>query len=110
SERAKAAKKPVIGLESVDFQLNLFDSIQPEDQERMITSAKGPADAAKDLMKIKDAWMSGDVAALETALNEAETESPRMTELMLDRRNVSWISRIDELLKGKDDALVVVGA
>ena len=110
SERAKTAHKQVIGLESVDFQLNLMDGIQPEDQERMITTAKGPADAAKDLMKIKDAWLTGDLKALEAAFNEADTESPRMMEMMLTRRNVSWMGKIDELLKGKDDALIVFGA
>jgi uncharacterized protein len=110
NERAKTAKKNVIGLESVDFQLNLFDSILPEDQVRMITSMKGPADAAAELAKIKDAWLSGDMTSLESVFKETQTESPKMLEVMLTNRNASWIPKIDEMLKGKDDALVVVGA
>ncbi len=110
NERAKAAHKPVVGLESVDFQLNLFDAIAPDDQERMITSTKSPAEAAKELEKIKEAWLSGDVAALESVFKESQDESPKMIEVMLNNRNASWIPKIDAMLKGKDDALVVVGA
>lgn len=110
NERAKAMQKPVAGLESVDFQMNLFDSFSAEDQERMITGNKGPDSSAKELAKIKDAWMAGDVAALEALFKDSSDESPKMIEIMLTNRNASWIPKIDEMLKGKDDALVVVGA
>lgn len=110
NQRAKTAGKPVIGLESVDFQLNLFDAIGAEDQERMITTAKAPDEAAKELAKIKDAWMTGDLAALEALFKQSQAESPAMMDIMLNNRNANWMPRLDELLKGKDDALVVVGA
>lgn len=108
--RAKAEHKPVVGLESVDFQMNLFDNIAPDDQERMITGAKGPAESAKELEKIKTAWLNGDVAGLENLFKEQEDESPKMLDVILNNRNASWIPKIDEMLKGRDDALVVVGA
>jgi uncharacterized protein YbaP (TraB family) len=110
NERAKTANKNVVGLESVDFQLNLFDTIDPLDQERMITSNKGPAEAAAELAKIKDAWLAGDVAGLEALFKDTQDESPKMLDIMLNNRNASWIPKIDEMLKGKDDALIVVGA
>jgi uncharacterized protein YbaP (TraB family) len=110
NERAKAEHKPVVGLESVDFQLNLFDTIGPEDQERMITSLKGPAESAKEFENIKTAWMSGDVTKLEALFKEQQDDSPKMLDVMLNNRNASWIPKIDAMLKGKDDALVVVGA
>jgi uncharacterized protein YbaP (TraB family) len=110
NERAKTAKKNVIGLESVDFQLGLFDNIPAEDQERMITTAKGPSESAAELAKIKDAWLAGDLTGLEALFKESQTDSPKMMEIMLTNRNASWIPKIDEMLKGKDDALVVVGA
>jgi uncharacterized protein YbaP (TraB family) len=108
--RARNANKRVIGLESVDFQLNLFDTILPEDQELMVTTAKGPGEAAKELTKIKDAWLAGDVAALEQVFKQSQEDSPRLLDLMLNKRNESWMPAIDLLLNGKDDALVVVGA
>ena len=110
NQRAKMANKPVIGLESVDFQFNLFDTISATDQERMITTAKSPEESAKELAKIKDAWVTGDLAALEAVYKESETESPAMMDIMLNDRNARWIPRIDALLRGHDDALVVVGA
>ena len=107
--RAKEAHKNIVGLESVDFQMNLFDTISPEDQERMITSNKGPEESAKELDKIKNAWLAGDLAGLENLFKE-EAESPKMADIMLNNRNASWVPQIDQMLKGKDDVLVVVGA
>ena len=108
--RAKQANKPVMGLESVDFQMGMFDRIPPADQERMITTLIGPDSSARVLAQIKDAWLAGDAAMLDSLLNRAEGESPTFLSIMVTERNKSWIPKIEELLKGKDDALVVVGA
>lgn len=108
--RAKAANKPVHGLESVDFQMNLFDTLSPADQESMLLAAKAPDESAKELMSIKDAWLAGDVAKLDSLMIESNTESPGVTKVLLTDRNASWIPKLEEMLKGTDDALVVVGA
>jgi uncharacterized protein YbaP (TraB family) len=110
NQRAKDAHKTVIGLESVDLQLGLFDSYSAEDQERMLLAAKGPDETAKELAHLKDTWLSGDLVALEKDVDEGETQSATMRAIMLDNRNASWIPRIEALLHGKDDALVVFGA
>lgn len=108
--RAKQANKPVMGLESVDFQLGLFDRIPPADQERMITMSTGPDSSARTMTQIKDAWVTGDAMLLDSLLNRAGAESPTMLSIMVTDRNKSWIPKIEDMLKGKDDALVVVGA
>jgi uncharacterized protein len=108
--RAKETGKPVHGLESVDFQLGLFDSISPADQEKMLLSAKGPDESAKELLSIKDAWLAGDVAKLDSVMIESNDESPAVTAAVLYNRNASWIPQLETMLKGKEDALVVVGA
>ena len=108
--RAHTANKPIVGLESVDFQMHLFDSFTPTEQERMLVMVSPPDSAVTSLVKIKDAWVAGDIAALDSMLNKSLSESPALFAKLVSERNKSWVPQIDAMLKGKDDALVVVGA
>lgn len=108
--RAKQAGKPVVGLESVDFQLGLFDMISPADQEKMLMTSSGPDSSSRVLTQIKDAWVVGSTTMLDSLLNRASADSPSFFATMVVDRNKSWIPKIEAMLKGKDDALVVVGA
>lgn len=108
--RAKAEKKSVLGLEPVDFQLGLFDTISPEDQERMLMQGQGPDSTMRQLMVIKDAWVEGNTMKLDSLLNSRMGQSKSLFAKMVTDRNKSWIPKIEELARGKDDALVVVGA
>ena len=60
-----------IGLESVDFQLGLFDRISPADQERMLTMSTRPDSRRERSTQIKDAWVVGDATMLDSLLNRA---------------------------------------
>lgn len=110
NKRAKTVNKPVVGLESVDFQLHLLDSLSPAVQEHMLLEGKGPKETVAQLNALKDAWLVGNAAALDSMLNRSADMSPEMLESMLVKRNLSWIPKIEEMLKGSSDALVVVGA
>lgn len=108
--RAHEANKPVTGLESVDFQLHLFDSFTPAEQEQMLLSTSSPDSSAANLVSIKDAWLTGNTAKLDSVLNKSTKESPSLFEKLVVARNKSWIPRLDSMLQGSDDGLVVVGA
>jgi uncharacterized protein YbaP (TraB family) len=109
NERAHAANKPVQGLESVDFQMHLFDSLSPRAQEQMLLAAEGPAETAARMAALKDAWASGNAARLDS-LSNASPGSAEFNEAFVYRRNRSWIPKIESLINGTSDALVVVGA
>ena len=108
--KAKAASKPVFGLESTDFQLGLFDSMSAQDQEKMLKDLVAPDSAVKQLTAIRDAWSAGNGAALDSLLNNGMKDSPGVYAAMITNRNRSWIPKLESLIRGKDDALVVVGA
>jgi uncharacterized protein YbaP (TraB family) len=108
--RAHDAHKTIIGLEPVEFQLGLFDSISPADQERMALEQGQPDSAAVELTRIKDAWLAGDVPRLDSIINRNAAKSASLYEILVYKRNRSWIPEIETLLNGKDDALIVVGA
>lgn len=108
--RAHAANKPVVGLESVDFQMHLLDSFSPALQERMLMTAKGPSESIAQLNALKDAWLAGNAAQLDSMTSASGETPPEMLDAMIVKRNESWIPKIEAMLKGSSDALVVVGA
>ena len=108
--RAKQANKTIVGLEAVDFQLGLFDSISPADQERMLIDSDPPESSVKQLQVIRDAWAAGDAARLDSLINSEASYTPTSLATLVTNRNKSWIPKIEQMLKGKSDALVVVGA
>jgi uncharacterized protein len=108
--RAHQANKPTTGLESVDFRLHLFDSMTPAEQEQMLVKTSPPDSSTAGLLKIKDAWLTGNTVLLDSMLNKSMAETPTIFNKIVVERNKSWIPRIDAMLQGQDDALVVVGA
>jgi uncharacterized protein YbaP (TraB family) len=108
--RAHEANKPTTGLESVDFQIHLFDNLLPSEQEALLVSASPIDSSAANLISIKDAWVAGNTMALDSVLNNSKKESPALYAKIVVNRNKSWIPRIDAMLQGTDDALIVVGA
>jgi uncharacterized protein YbaP (TraB family) len=108
--RAHQANKPTTGLESVDVQLHLLDSMTPAEQELMLVTSSPPDSSLAALVAIKDAWLTGNTRSLDSLLNKGMIESPSVFDKIVAKRNQSWIPRIDAMLQGTDDALVVVGA
>ncbi|HEY5063066.1 MAG TPA: TraB/GumN family protein [Gemmatimonadaceae bacterium] len=108
--RAHDAGKTIIGLEPVDVQLGLFDSISPADQERMLLDGGMPDSASRELLRIKDAWLAGDAERIDSIMNRRTPGSANLVATLVTRRTLSWMPAILGLLAGKDDALVVVGA
>ncbi len=108
--RAKQASKPVLGLESVDFQMGLFDALSSADQERMLVDSDGPEITAKEMGSIRDAWSHGDAPMLDSLINSRVAEAPTLFDALITARNRAWIPKIEALIQGGDDALIVVGA
>lgn len=108
--RAHANGKRVIGLEPVSYQLGLFDSMSEADQEAMLLETEPPDSAAAELTKIKDAWVAGDTATLDSVLNRRAPGSDRLYDQLVVQRNKQWLPKIEAMLAGTDDVLVVVGA
>ena len=108
--RAKAAGKPVLGLESPEFQIGMFDGLSEADQEQMLVDGTSPSQAAKELATIRDAWAVGNVAVLDSLLNRRLDSAPGLRNALLTSRNRNWIPKLEQIITGKDDALVVVGA
>jgi uncharacterized protein YbaP (TraB family) len=109
--RAAVDHKPITGLETLEFQLSLFDSLSPEAQARLLEMTVAEAgDVERELDGMGTAWRSGDASQLERLLLREYREFPDLYESLVYRRNRDWVPQVEALLQGKDDVLVVVGA
>jgi uncharacterized protein YbaP (TraB family) len=111
SGRARQDGKPVGGLEPVELQLGLFDSMPAEAQVAFLRQSLEEApQTAEQMRQIVAAWRAGDAARIDAIMNESLDESPALYARMLTDRNAAWVPQIEQLLRGADDVLVVVGA
>jgi uncharacterized protein YbaP (TraB family) len=111
SGRAKEDGKPVGGLEPVEFQLGLFDAMPAEAQVAFLRQSLEEApQTAEQMRQIVAAWRAGDAARIDAIMNESLDESPALYARMLTDRNAAWVPQIEQMLRGRDDVLVVVGA
>jgi uncharacterized protein YbaP (TraB family) len=110
-ERAKAANKERLALETVDFQIQLFAGLSEEENEAFLRHTLDDLDAVipfvDDLMQH---WCRGHVPEVEKLLTEAYQEFPELFRRLVSERNRSWLPRVEELLAGDTGAMVVVGA
>lgn len=111
SGRAKQDGKPAGGLESVDFQLGLFDGMTPDEQVAFLRQSMEDAPrSAEQMRQIVAAWRVGDAAGIDAIMNESMDDSPALYARILTDRNAAWVPQIEQMLGGTDDVLVVVGA
>jgi hypothetical protein len=111
SGRAKEDGKPVGGFESVEFQLGLFDNMTAEEQTAFLRqSLEDLSETADQMRRVVAAWRAGDAEAIDAIMNESVGEAPALYARMLTDRNAAWVPQIEQMLRGADDVLVVVGA
>lgn len=109
----KAGKdgKKVEGLETMDYQLNLFASMSDKMQEEMLLQTLKDLDEIEsNVDSIMAAWKTGDTKTLEDTLLKSFEEYPEMYKLLITDRNRNWLPKIESLLRQNEKSMVVVGA
>jgi uncharacterized protein YbaP (TraB family) len=110
-DRAKAAGKTIVGLETAESQIDRLDTMSNDLQEQLLRSSLSEADTARNSLKmIVSAWQRGDSATLEKTLLSDFTQYPAAYRSLIVERNHNWIPQIDACLARPQPCLVVVGA
>jgi uncharacterized protein len=110
-DRAKTEGKATEGLETVDFQLSLFDGMTMAEQDHMLAESLKDLDAERaNVLALTDAWKAGDAAGVERIVLDDAKDDRLVYERLLVNRNRNWLPRLDALLTRKTRAFVVVGA
>jgi len=110
ASRNAALGRPRIGLETLDYQLGLFDAFEPQVQRRYLFEVIAALpQIEKDVAEMVDAWRVGDAARLATLMN-AEQDDPAMVAALLTNRNKAWAEWIKTRLQQPGKVFVAVGA
>ena len=109
--RQAMAGKPVSGLETIDGQFEVFDTLPPPVQNRLL------GDVAQEVLSAVDsddammkAWLTGDELGLSKAANSDFLGDPALHEALLAARNRAWVRQIDTMLHQHARPFIAVGA
>lgn len=109
---AKAGEKDISGLETMDFQLSLFDSISYDFQAKMLVDAVKAADQLEgddQFAQMVDMYKRQAVSEMAEMVIEEGDEEGRFEEMLLTSRNANWIPQMQKMMAEKA-ALFAVGA
>ena len=110
-DKAKAAGKTIIGLETAESQIDRFDTMPESLQEQMLRNALEELDSQQaELTAILAAWQRGDAEALDRTLLSAFKKYPAAYQSLIVERNNNWMPQIEQCLTRATPCLVVVGA
>jgi uncharacterized protein len=107
TEQFTAAKKPVIGLETTELQLGIFDKLPQPAQDMFLA---GLADEVADPKAEFDAMLGGDDKAISTTFDDELRQSPELTDALLRNRNANWTAWLAKRLDTPGTVMVAVGA
>jgi uncharacterized protein YbaP (TraB family) len=111
SAAARARNMPVGELEGFEFQMRLLDGI-PE--ELQLVQLRGTLRELGRLQQVLvpalAAWSSGDLDALDRALDDPASNDPRLRRIFLGQRNEAWARWISERLARPGTVFIAVGA
>ncbi len=98
-------------LETVEFQLGIFDNLPQDAQIKYLIDAAAEIDGiAAELQKIIDDWAVGDVEGVAALLNEAFEQDPALAEALLYQRNSNWAEWIETRMAEPGTVFMAVGA
>ena len=100
-EMAKNASKPVSGLETLEFQMSVFDSISYEDQAKMLVDALKAGDAENDDFKVMtEMYTTQNINAMVEMIDDDEMMGGEgNNDILLTGRNKNWIPVMSDLMK-----------
>ena len=107
---AAASKKPVVGLETMRFQLSIFDSLPENVQvEYAVSTAKSIDEIAPQTDRLVDLWAAADTDGVAMVMNEG-FEALKLTDVLLTRRNAKWAAWINQRMAKPGIVFMAVGA
>lgn len=109
---ARHRKLESAGLETMEYQMAVFDSIPYADQAKMLVDGLRSTDTTavgdSELDKMLDLYKSQDIAAMQTMIGE-EGGMSRYEDIILKRRNTNWIPVMGRMMAEKP-TMFAVGA
>lgn len=111
SAAARAAGKPIVGLETAQQQLGYFDRLSMPAQRQLLATTLDdlPGMGSEIDAMVKD-WSAGDADALARLLNADLDRTPELKQALLVTRNRNWANWIAARMQRPGTVFVAVGA
>lgn len=99
-EMAKSRNMATGGLETIDFQISVFDSIPYEAQAKMLVETIKAGDTDNDEFKIMtDMYTAQNINAMVSMISDEESGYADYEDILLVKRNKAWIPQMIENAK-----------
>lgn len=105
---ALADKRPVVELEGTRGQLAIFDRLSEAEQRDLLAAVV--ADPSQSSDNPAQAWLTGDMAAIERETHRGLLADPELRAALFTGRNHTWANKIAAMLAGGQKPFVAVGA
>lgn len=111
SRRAEETGRERSALETVEFQIGLFTGLSPEESATFLRYTLAELETLVPVLdELYQRWLVGDVGPVEDLMGQEFADFPDLYRTLVTERNHRWMGRVEELLAGERDAMVVVGA
>jgi hypothetical protein len=108
---SRTGGKEVVGLETIEFQIGIFDAMTPELQAEFLAQTLTELEEAETAMNtMADAWSAGELEPLSEELLASFAEFPGLYDMLVTERNEKWVVSLEDMLDDGTRYLVVVGA
>lgn len=108
---AKRQKKQVMGLETFEGQMSVFDRLSDQAELQLLGSTIDELPtAAQTMEKMVADWSAGNPEALAKDMNETLKDSPEVARALLINRNSQWSAWIAERMRTPGRVFIAVGA
>lgn len=112
-EKAKQNGKKIDGLETMAYQLSIFDSIpykvQAEELLKYVETGSNTSEADKEFEEMMEAYKQQDLDKLSFLINKSESNIRSYEDLLLNNRNRNWVQKLEPIMKEKP-VTIAVGA
>jgi len=107
---SKDKSVPIVGLESIEFQLNLMDALSKQDQAQMVLDLiNKEKEIKKDLIKLQKLYRDQKIDSIYLEINNDMNPISKYEDIFIINRNYKWIPKIEEEFK-KCSCFLAVGA
>lgn len=110
-KEAKRSGKSIKGLETMAYQLSIFDSIpyrlQAEQLATFVKTKGNKEDSRKEMAELERAYKNQDLQKMEALTLAEDMGIARFTNLLLYNRNRNWAAKMKEIMPGKSFVFAV---
>jgi uncharacterized protein YbaP (TraB family) len=113
-QEAKEHDKEIKGLETMDYQLSIFDSIpyklQAQQLVKMVDDAgKNDGEDDKEMKMLTDAYREQQLDKMDELTKKEDMGIRNFTDILLYNRNATWAKKLEKLM-AENSLVIAVGA